>query len=224
MTRRRVSASTTPIDSFGNDRSVSYAAGSTPTQPGEGLPDGLAAGRRGAAAARARARAGTSRAQRRSTRRRSRVRQFQMAFGLLETVRAYSGQRRGAAVLQALLPARGEQPERLARGGDQVHLGGRQVGDHAGGLARRGRGEELVADQPVAVPRPPAPRAAAPTRSGAARGACPGWGPHARPATPRGGRAARRPAAARRRRAAARASPTGSSGGRWSPSSAGRGG
>src|SRR5687767_9254884 len=61
-------------------------------------------------------------------------------------------------------------------------------------------------------------------RSGAVRADAPGWGPHARRGTPRDGRAALCRATAPRRCAGDRARPRGSSGGTWSPSSAGRGG
>ena len=87
LTRRRVSASTTPIDSFGNDWSVSYAVGSTPISPAKVCQMASRGPPRCSGSTWTRSE-GTSRAQRRSTSRRSRVRQFQMALGLLETVRA----------------------------------------------------------------------------------------------------------------------------------------
>ena len=71
--------------------------------------------------------------------------------GPLGHLAAVVGHPLGGAVLQALLPAGGEQPEGLSSGDDEVHLGRREGLDRGAGLGRAGRGEELVADQTGAV-------------------------------------------------------------------------
>ena len=60
--------------------------------------------------------------------------------------------RHGRAVLDELLPTRGDQAERVAGGENDVHLGPVERGDRALGLRGRGGGEELVADDRRTVP------------------------------------------------------------------------
>ena len=67
--------------------------------------------------------------------------------GLLRDPAPIVGHRCGRAVLQALLPAGGEEPERFSCRDDHVHLGVAECGHHVAGLATGGGGEELVADQ-----------------------------------------------------------------------------
>ena len=150
MTRRSSSASTTPIDSLGKE-----LAGRTPRRRARRVRRRSARSPRGARPVQrqhvhALGRDGL--AQRRSTSRRSSVRQFQIVRGLadLPGVVLHRG---GVAVLQALLPAGGEEAQRLARGDDDVHLGGRELLDHRRRLLGGRRGEELVADEAVTVPR-----------------------------------------------------------------------
>ena len=164
LIRRRVSVSATPIEAFGKLRLRSTESGSMPTRPAN--------------------RSQISRLRCLATR------QWQHVHPLAREGRrpplqhtvdverppvpdrcglgclgeAVVGELRGVAVLDALLPAGGEQPEGLPAGDDEVDLGRRQVGDHPGGLLGRRGGQELVADDRGPRPSRRRRRACAPRR------------------------------------------------------------
>ena len=111
--------------------------------------------------------------------------------------RTPSGRSRPAGwcpVLEALLPAGGEQPERLAGGHDQVHLGGRAAPRPSAPAcsATPAQKNSWLISAVAAGARPARPAAAAQAVR-CARARARRWRVVARRATPTGGRGARRP-------------------------------
>ena len=201
LIRRRVSASATPIEVFGNDPDRSMPSVAKPDDAGEPVPH-VVAGRVRVE----HQRRGPARAARPASSARApaagRACASSRCPSASPTPGGVVGHRRGRAVLQALLPAGGEQAERLARGHDEVHLRRRQRLHHAPGLLGGRRREELVADQAGALGgrqlrADPRPRGAV-----AARARWRGWPARAPSARTTGGHAAR--SRARRPRAAQR--------------------
>ncbi len=147
LTRRRVSASTTPIEALGKVWLRSTESGSTPISPAKRsqmVRFGASGDGSGSTCTRSAGNAGDHRS---STRRTSRVRQFQTPVLSVASLPAVLGHRPGVPVLDALLPARGEQAQWLAGRHDQVHLGRGELIDHPRGLLRRCSRVELMADQ-----------------------------------------------------------------------------